>query len=446
MNWYKISQIWNVQPDPQYISDWNEYDGPPDDFEGEIEDVDMSLVEEGATTFLQYLKMLYEIEFKYSFLKSSDVFINPMDIGTQFTGMPKRRENILRGLEQKAKEIIPKIIDPMKWTFEMWLASHALLEPKIWGKMRTKGIMKIDGDDYENILSSIFLEFTELFKDPSESHKYYWDQKERFKVFNNFMIEIYRSLRAGEMPVFASALEEIKELLVQDAMVNTEAEVSEGHMTEEEAKEEIERYKNMRSDDILEEYMIGDTENLAGLLEKIEEYNAGDTDDILAEIYSSTVFPYWYAHWKHRGIDQTRARVENAYKTLLAAQSAPISQALMNINIALNTQHQTGSMLAYLAQRVGVGEQTLRNALEIFSNHMTSEIIKWKKELMEIGVKMANGISSLCLKNNCKSPGIKKLLESLGFDENGVEKTYKRTAKEEKTERKWKEEDKRWPA
>ena len=54
-----------------------------------------------------------------------------------------------------------------------------------------------------------------------------------------------------------------------------------------------------------------------------------------------------------------------------------MSKKIMNINIALNTSHQTGSMMEYVEQQFGVS----KDDLDELSNIGEDKIAEWDKEI-----------------------------------------------------------------
>ena len=117
MNWYalfKLAQIWNVKSDGSFSSE---------------------------------IYSLYELEYKYSMVKNKP-----------FDGLPQRRENILINLERELKIVIKYIKIPIIKAFEDWLASHAILTPKLWAQKRIE-LQEEYGDDEERMLNNTIDEY-----------------------------------------------------------------------------------------------------------------------------------------------------------------------------------------------------------------------------------------------------------------------------------------------
>ena len=135
------------------------------------------------------------------------------------------------------------------------------------------------------------------------------------------------------------------------------------------------------------ENFIFDTDTLVQLM---GEY--GDLRTFFIELYEKIVFPVWFAHWKAKGIVQTRKNVQNAYNNLKKASTKDLGNLVAWIGQALNTAHQSGSMLDYVPEdenfSVDINDESDNYSGEDLLQALTDGNFnnQWDKELREAGV------------------------------------------------------------
>ena len=346
MNWYRLyknAQIWKVKHSEEY---------------GDLEN---------------HLRRLYELQYKYDTTKSSG-----------FSGHPKRRQNILLGLEGAMVESISFVKEKLLMLFGRWLESHALTDANRWAESRMGDEdelqMNIEHGEMGMLIENIIGEFVRY----SPDYKYDYERmskgwngrndirqlinKATYEIISN-MIEIKLSRNLNQyMEYFRRDMVE----MVENEMYNVDEE--EDPEEWQELMRQKESYEEMDQSDFVE-YI--DIDHLSHSL---------DSDD-LKLIYEHYVFPHWYDEWAEQGIDATRENVENVYRKIEAIDGRNVSNDLVTINIALNTVHQTGSMLDYVEKYAG--EDLSYDFLEQMSN-LDAEVEEWDDELRKVGVQVGD--------------------------------------------------------
>mgnify|MGYP006274476793 FL=1 len=89
---------------------------------------------------------LYEIEYKYNKIKQSE-----------FVGVERRRENLLRILSKKGSAIVEELQKTFVWVFESWLNAHDLEDPYHWAESRLEDF---ESEPIRMILDAIIGEFS----------------------------------------------------------------------------------------------------------------------------------------------------------------------------------------------------------------------------------------------------------------------------------------------
>jgi hypothetical protein len=306
------------------------------------------------------LYALYELTYKYQYLQHHN-----------FQGYPKRLENILKQIENSARTVIADFVDILVPVFENWLSGHALLTPRTWATKRVQEWYEIEGGSPASLASMIVGECN--------------IQRER----RNFNIspELHRldePIKNGQARVLSRLFETAKLELIEGDMENAlyEKRQEEEEVDEEQLEAEIkQRYEEMPFSEYLSTFYNDD---LGDFLEMASQFY--DLEEIYVEFAQFLCFPIWYGFWKPQGIDQTRQRIENAYNMLKSVESQPIGQALATINIVINSAHQTGDMLDYIADVTQDSKGEIRHAMDLLSN--ATEFEEWDLDLREVGLQL----------------------------------------------------------
>jgi len=75
------------------------------------------------------LTNIYELNYMYDMMRISS-----------YTGIPERRDNLIRNIEDKAIGICDDVLEQLNDIFYDWLESHALTSAKSWAKSRAKDL------------------------------------------------------------------------------------------------------------------------------------------------------------------------------------------------------------------------------------------------------------------------------------------------------------------
>lgn len=337
-NWYynlKLAQIWNIESDGSFSDE---------------------------------LSRLYGLEYKSSMIKNNE-----------FRGNPQRKENILKKLNQELLESANNVRNPLINVFKNWLDNHALLSPQIWAQQRTFSQDSYDEIDSLQSMQDVIYEYTK-YSNPNQNLSF----RQKFnpdKTFNE-MLQI--------------ALNNIQQYptLIKLRNIFFEGE-KEDNLKQLELKEFNEMYITQFTDRYqMEEYIDNMDPNNFDLADCIysfglEEFismasNHIDIEPFIMELYQNLVFPLWHNYWKEQGIEETRKNIEKIYKNLLQTNKKSFGQILVDINIAINTAHQTGDMIEYIEEELQ--EENIRELFDGLSGGQN--ISKWNEELKEIGVEI----------------------------------------------------------
>lgn len=299
-----------------------------------------------SNDLLEELEVMYEWEYKFNKILQSKNIRNEKRINNMILALRKNLIPILNNISEKLVEV-----------FEDWLEKHAITKLEIWAKERVKDIEEI-GYDFED--------------------------EEAFEV----MFGEYKRYSGGSKKDFQkdfldSSLEYIDEIAVEefirDEILNIEEEIEEED--DEDYKEDLEQRKSE-----LEEYendAAGYIKNYLGVSEAFEMFGPSIfySEESFVNAYKKLIFPKWYSYWKSKGIDKTRKTVEKVYKDLKKSiREKDLKKKIAYINIALNTSHQTGSMMDYVEQEYGVDKRDLDNLTKSGDKFAK----KWDKEVQKI--------------------------------------------------------------
>ncbi len=276
---------------------------------------------------IDYFEIYYEIEYKYSMLTTQP-----------FTGVERRKENILSIIEETGRDVVQELANSFKKVYDEWLENHALNDPEKWAEQRYN-VDEVESLGMENIAYGLLLELDRYDMD-------YYD----------FIQEIGDNVQNGNMPI-------TREILEESLLLDIETEIS--------------------LDEFIDDYGIEGlfpfSEGKSGFPDVIEGMDEEYAINMLQEIGQYVLFPAWYKFWKSQGIEKTRENIERLYKKLDNINSYSFREQLGIINQATNATHQTGSMMGYYEEHFDVGPDDL----EQLSNQ---DVSQWNKELREIGV------------------------------------------------------------
>ena len=327
---------------------------------------DSDAVNTGDSPFLGNVYRVYELEYKLQALKNSN--LGSMN--------PKRLENITRAVQLELGSAATTLKQILLNTFNLWLQQHALTKPQIWAEGRYNSFVESDDDDTNTIFEGIVGEYSR--------YAFAGGQRPRNFSTDQFFPIIDRNLK--NLPYTKSVLESVYKLYMQEEYDNDPEGTMErwGISTPEEADQHI-ATSTLEQDGL--EGMVYDNESLIGIIEQ-----QGDLSKFFIELYAKLVFPVWFAHWKEMGIVETRKRVQNVYNNLKKASSANLGNLVAWLSAALNTAHQSGSMLDYVPEDDNFYVNIDGNEDSYYSKDLLQALTdgkfndQWDKELQEAGV------------------------------------------------------------
>lgn len=307
------------------------------------------------------LPALYELTYKYQTLQKQ-----------QFQGYPKRKDNILSGLENKARQVISDIIEILQPTFEDWLEKHALFNPNSWATQRVDECYEINGSNIKGMANQL------KYMASGGPNNY-------TATIPDIIRNLNKAIENKQAPMLSNIFKNIKRDLIEEDKDNQDPEYK---RTEEQIEE---YYNNMDFWDYFETFY---QEDLGQFLEDSSQFY--DIYELSVEIAQYACFPIWYGMWQPEGIDETRQNVENAYLMIKSVQQQPIHKALATINEIINTCHQTGDMLEYICERTNDYPAEVFRTMSYLSsmNDSSPEIQKWNQDLREIGSQIQSELPS----------------------------------------------------
>lgn len=295
-----------------------------------------------SSNFKDVFWAVYELEFKYSQLKSKP---------EKWEGSLQRYENTLKKMREKLLQTIQMAAKKLYPVYENWLDNHAITNPKKWGEKRVQSML--DVEEPIHVLETI------------QSSYVYDSPKPNFKKEVRETI----SKNLNRIPKFKEILEEIGKEEKEDRLENDEE-------TNKEDLDYLDDPKNVW------DYIFDNFE-----LEFISNINIPEETiiKILNLIAEKVLFPVWYAKWKEEGIDETRKRIETRFKEIkiISGFVSDPQKAASKLNSALQEAHQTGAMMDYI-------EQEYEESYGFLDDLSTLNTDKWEEELEKIGLKAAN--------------------------------------------------------
>lgn len=323
-------------------------------------------VDVGDEGIEEKIAALYELEYKYSMVRD------------RFNGHPERKSNILNNLQSNLEEVMAEVKKTLVQVFGNWLSGHALLDPDLWSNQRM-------GEDYiENV--GVEACFTDIV---SEYIRYTTGAS---KIMNSGVYDAYFSKMLNEaksnldkFPVFTSVCLQDYKMAEFDELSNMSLkEFGERHNKKFRNRKQAGKFiDNLTISDVDTDSLFY-SEGISDFAQAV--YRMGYAEEILKEFNKNFVFPYWAGYWKSRGIEETRENIEKVYEKLNQINTSDIRNSLVVINLALNTAHQNGYMLDYIAEFAsGSGSSSeIKSFLDEMSSGSKAE--EWNIELREVGV------------------------------------------------------------
>lgn len=307
----------------------------------------------------------------------------------------KRRDMIIEKLEKMLWPVITEMKRRFVPVFKGWLGSHAITDPHQWAVARVS-----EDSDYKNMgeinfetLSASIVDEYNRYKSP-KAYLDVYNRKNLPKLAQIIAKEIMP--RINEFPAFQKAFQHSFNLQKQEAE-NMLEQYQEGDTdidlggigyfdTYEEAKTTLESYTLADFIYMLEDMgAFSDNEQLATMLDLDDIY------DMAVELYEKLVFPIWYGNWKSKGIDQTRANVENVYNERLLKTTSNLSTEIENIGTIIQTAHQNGNLIKDYMGQLGEGDDDANEEdigyklLDQLTDGTYSGYKQWNADIKEAG-------------------------------------------------------------
>lgn len=320
----------------------------------------------GAGAFEDNLMAIYEFEYKYAMVNS------------KLNAHPQRKQNILNNLKAAFADSAKNVVGVLLKTFNNWLDNHALLDPDKWATQRTNEAKRLEDDGESNVLEGMLWEYERSINPNPKNHQIAPVEKR----FDDFIQLAFANIE--NTPSFKSFLENIilpeqRAYLMNNLESDGLKEFNASSWKKFRSKQQAEKYienltlENVDLDELFFLFMP-DFETFKNTL-----YNSISKYDVLQEMYKVLVFPAWRDHWVSQGIETTRKNVEKVYISLNSIDYSNMGNTSATINSALNTVHQSGSMLDYVEEETG--EDDLKSVLDRLTNGFHNS--DWDEELKE---------------------------------------------------------------
>lgn len=304
---------------------------------GKIKSFDVNNLDYGDE-LLEGFELLYELEYKYNKILNS-----------QFSGNEKRRENILNIIASKAEELIEVLGGTLQDVYWEWIEIHDYENPTKTGELRLEPHTPRD-NMLETIIST-YKRFTDgnymggiKYSDLAFIANQINNNPDNFPITTDYLSEDDTQQSQMYDTLHHDGLEEFNEIYDQE------------FNSEEDAEEFIENYGDE---------LVYDLDILSSL-----------PVDCYYEIYGQIVLPAMLE--AHPSLEETIDDNKKILNKLKNIDSLPLSKQFMNINIALNGVHASGSMMEHYENRYAVSEEDLGG----LSNRDVSD---WDKELKILG-------------------------------------------------------------
>ena len=297
------------------------------------------------------LKVIYEWEYKYHKVK------NMSQINDD------RKANILNAIEKKITPILDDVIDKSIDTFKNWVDLHDSENPEVRAKARLEYFFE-EGFSFKDMLDIIKSEYkeTSVFYSVPEDSDYLRLMYESSKDI--FINTIFPAVKEEEILFASDDLDYYREQGDEGAIRGVEEYVS-----------EMESYDSEAWMSVLEDKYSYDEELYIGFLTNI-------LDDVELDAIITNLYAYelperlWEINSSNfENYEGTFDNIVEIYNQLVNADS--FTEKFKVLNIALNTVHNSGSMLEYFNMK---GYWIDEDSLKSLSDSDTTE---WDRELAQ---------------------------------------------------------------
>jgi hypothetical protein len=238
LNWYKLSQIWNVKDD----------------------------------SFMGLVFNMYKLEYQRHLIR-------------QKKGFSKRKDNILNNINNQLNYIVQKLKVDLKNILIYWLDLHSD-NPDIWAKSRVKEI-----DEEETGISPLE-SFRQQYVDYNYPMHQYGRGTDLNTVWNKILPIMQRNM--NQFPVFSSICENIENNLQHDEQIELESEGIDNFNNN--------NGTNFTTERQCLQYIKDRTERSASEFIDLENLSSYDQEDLRKELFKFFIYPAWSKRWENDGI------------------------------------------------------------------------------------------------------------------------------------------------
>lgn len=336
--------------------------------EGNIDSGEYGISYDGD--ILELLSDFYRLEYTYSTLKNNS-----------FKGVERRRDAILERVEASFVEVTDEVKQVFVGVFEDWLKKHALTEPTRWAQERVNDLQNNEDSD---MWDAAWREWSRYYPRYSNQGRPLPGSERAAQNHFSSMVMEDPEIRAmilnsygGEETIVA---EEVDRMMSD--WESSPEDVTNQLGLPEDANEETVRAQaeEVAKDTAIESFLeFFDINEVAA---RLDDYGSGK-NAFFEKVFEKFVFPAWYKYWQAQGIDETRATVEAAYQGLLSAEG--LGNTFAAVNIAINTSHQTGSMLDHVENATNTNGSLKRHLDSLTEGEFVEEV---NTTLRQIGVQV----------------------------------------------------------
>lgn len=294
----------------------------------------------------EHFKLLYELEYKYN-----------RALNSKFKGIEERQKNIIKIIENKAKELIKAITPTFEGVFLDWLDAHNTEDPEKFSGKRFEGM---DGGEALEIIIYDYMRYMNTTINALNKEKAFSQIIDTInKNPENFPITIEKFSYISD-----EKRDNMRYQLESEGLEEFNNNYATGFETEEAAEDYIDNFS----------YDISD------IIYNIDTFYSyfGNDENVFIELYSKIVFPLWYDEWASQGIERTIEDNKEILNNLENIEHQPLKTQFKILNIAINATHQTGDMMDNYENKHSISKKQLDALSE-------TDVSDWDKELKLIG-------------------------------------------------------------